>query len=889
MSTDDSTIKIPIIAEADTTGFEDTQKAAEQTGAQIEATTKQIRAQQQAAAGGDGTDSGAMAEARRASAEAALEEEARTKDLAAQMELEVKTRRELQAELQRLTKARKVAAAAGDTAQYQKLTEQLERTKKAYTDMQNAGNLQKTAMMSQVNAGMQFANTLGSLSAQLKSGTVDVAGLTNGVMSLGMALKAGLGPIGWVMMAIQGLQMAWDYYAESQEKARKKEKESLEAERIALEEHWEAVEKFANKDREAKLKGWQKEITDVGKAWKEINDEANDKQRRANIEADAAAQRKRLEAQSAYAAEVASIELARTRGKITEEEARKKKEAAEEERAAAVAAIDEEELRRTNKAHIEAKNRANYEADALERALNEKHGAFAEALKVQMPTNEEWEALQLKLQANEYSMQDYAASRDVTQKVAEVRKMLEAMGIAWKGTDAELLKWLNSIRAAREEGEKMVKALRSTAETEGAAALEAKVRLGSLQNQNKADAERRAQTNKLEEAKHAKAEEEKKLREEWAEMQRKSLTEQEKWLGETAGSFRAGSEEAKKWARELRNVRAKQVAEALGDLEKQYKVTGNYVEMDNRTQAAIHTADEKALTARRAALEKLKASPNVDASTLKAINQKIKDTDAQLRGLRQAMRQSALEAQKAVANLRPLGQQAQTKSLQPALQKAEKAYVALAKRAERQASKGDDKGLERTMAAMRKNAAAQEKMTGFTGRAAAHMKDTEGKLRSIAQGTARQDRGLTAEQAQQNKVLASLGEKRRWHGKQTQAAQRAAKAKDDEARADEQAAQNAKKTARQSKTAQKASKTTQLAADVSDLRAQVQRLENAQRDLNANIGSLAKAVGALASAAEATATTASSAANTTASALGKLQSKQQALAKTVDLIRRKSP
>ncbi len=31
-------------------------------------------------------------------------------------------------------------------------------------------------------------------------------------------MKAGLGPIGWLMMAVQGLQAAWDYFAAEDKK-----------------------------------------------------------------------------------------------------------------------------------------------------------------------------------------------------------------------------------------------------------------------------------------------------------------------------------------------------------------------------------------------------------------------------------------------------------------------------------------------------------------------------------------------------------------------------------------------------------------------------------------------------------------------------------------------
>ena len=859
------------------------QAAREETA---KATTEAVTAEQEAAVVAEtaADQKQAAAAQNEQAAEAEIKE---IEALRAQMALEAKGRAELIKELERLNKARQEAAKAGDVKTFQALGEQIKQVRAAFQQMSQGLQITKLGMMGQMQVAMGAMGAMQSLGKEMQNGEVSIMGAANAVYALGAAIKAGMGPVGWLLMAIQGISMAWDYYSSKQEEARKKEKERMEEEQKALEEHWKAVEKFANADREMRLKAWKKEIEDIGKEQEKRNDEIREQQRRADIESAAAADRKRIAAQSAYDAEVARVELALTMGEITKEEARQRKAAAEEVKATELAAIEEAELLRTNKAHIEAKRRANNEANELEAALAEKYGAFEDILKVKLPTDDEWEALQLKLDANEHSMQEYVASREVQKKVFELRRMLEAMGIAWKGTDAELIKWVNSMREGREEGQKMVEHLRATAREEGDAALEVKRKNETRKEQDKADAERRKQTEELERAKYEKAEEEKNLREEWTEQQRKSLAEQEKWLEETASRFKEGSEEAKRWAKELRNVRAKQVAEEAGEIEKKFKVTGHYVERDARTQAAIYAADEKALHARKAALEKLKAAPDVDAATLKSINNKIKETDKQLRGLHQSMRQAAAEAQKAVANLKPLGQQAKVPTLQHSLRKTEKAYVALAKQAERQAAKGDTKGLERTLTSMNRMALAQERMTGYTGRAANLHKEMEGKLRNILNGTAAQDRGLTAEQIQENKVREQLGEKRKHTARAAAAAKKGAKAKEEEAKANEQAAQNARKNAQATKPTQQVNKTAQLAADVNSLRVQVQQMEAAQQKLNSNMGELSGAVGKLAASADRTAAIAGNMASAATSALGRLDSKNAALEKKVDRLARK--
>ena len=54
-------------------------------------------------------------------------------------------------------------------------------------------------------------------------------------------------------------------------------------------------------------------------------------------------------------------------------------------------------------------------------------------------------------------------SRYIHDKIRELKSMLEAMGIAWQGTDAELIKWVNSMREAREAGEQRVRELKAIA------------------------------------------------------------------------------------------------------------------------------------------------------------------------------------------------------------------------------------------------------------------------------------------------------------------------------------------------------------------------------------------------------------------------------------------
>ena len=847
--------------------------------ATADATTTAADAEQKAAA----EVTAAAQQKQQASAqntESLSKEQQEIEALKAQMALEAKGRAGLIKELERLGKARARAAKAGDVQAFKQLEAQMTKTRQAFERMNQGLEISRLGMMGQMQVAMGAMGAIQSLGNEVKSGSVSLMGMANAVYALGAAIKAGMGPVGWIMMAIQGLSMAWDWYANKQEEAAKAERERMEAEHEALMKHWEEVEKFARTDRDNALTRWQRDFDAMRQEWEQFTQQEQAARRAADVQANAAEERRRIAAQSAYDSEVARIELAKTMGEISEAEAIRRKAAAEEVKAAEIQAIDEAEAHRTNAAHRGAKYRAQREAEEMANALEEKFGDFEDILRVDMPTNDEWEALQIKLNEGLGSIEERVQSRYIHDKISELRQMLEAMGIAWQGSDAELIKWVNSMREAREAGEQRVRELQAIAQEEGTAAQEVKLANENRKQQAQAEKEQREATRRLEEARLQKQQEANRLAEEWQQVQRGTLAEQAAWLEQTAASFAAGSAEAKRWAEALRGVNLRRINEELNSLGDTFKVTGNYAAKDNRTQAQIHAADEKALRQRRAALERLKAAPDVDAATLKAINAKIKETDRQMRGLRQSMRDAAHAAQQSVAALKPLGQKARTRGMQTALQRSEKAFVRLAQQAERQASRGDTKGMERTLAAMRRNAAQQERLTGYTGRAAGHMRAVEGKLQSIAKGTAEQDRGLTAQQRQQNRVLQSLGMQRRYNARQEAAGNRAAKAKEQEAKANERNARQATRDARQAKPRTQAKQ-------IQELTAKLQEANKSLAEQKAEVLRLDEAIQALTAAAREGAVAARNCATAAAGKVAGLKRDIKALQRAVERLRKR--
>ena len=198
----------------------------------------------------DVTDTAATAETAAATSEqaaqksaAASEKEAeKQKMLAEMMHLTTLARRELQAEIQRLIAAQKAAAKANNAQEYEKLTAQINRAKEAMEKLNTAAAVSNIALMNQAQAGMQFANTLAGLGNSVQQGAAGLATLATQAIALGIAIKAGLGPIAWVMAALQGLGMIVTYFSDKS----KKEAEAINASTKALEEHKKALDDLAS-------------------------------------------------------------------------------------------------------------------------------------------------------------------------------------------------------------------------------------------------------------------------------------------------------------------------------------------------------------------------------------------------------------------------------------------------------------------------------------------------------------------------------------------------------------------------------------------------------------------------------------------------------------------
>lgn len=150
------------------------------------------------------------------------------------MQLATKSRNELIKTLKRLQKELKEAAEAQDVEKYRAVEQEIAETRSAFEKQNQVLELNNIQLGQQAQNGMMVANTLTGMANGMKDGTLAAGDFANGILSIGAAMKAGLGPIGWLMLAIQGLQAAWDFFsAEDKEEEEVRKKRADDMKRLA--------------------------------------------------------------------------------------------------------------------------------------------------------------------------------------------------------------------------------------------------------------------------------------------------------------------------------------------------------------------------------------------------------------------------------------------------------------------------------------------------------------------------------------------------------------------------------------------------------------------------------------------------------------------------------
>ena len=478
------------------------------------------------------------------------------------MQLETLTRRELRSEILRLSSALKSAAAAGNTEQYSKLKLEVERARQAMERLNVAANMSNAALAGQALTGMNMANSIGSLAEKAHAGTLKVGDLTNGVIGLTMAMKAGLGPIGLVMMAVQGLQLAWDSYQESQKAAvREQDRQARVAREYAESQRaWRAkIDERDAADRKVRVAAMKQQLQQEAEAQEEaLNndrkshdqirkmDEIEDQRKIANI-------RTRLDTQLKIIAEEERA------GEITSKQAADKSRAAEDAAQAEIDAAEIASLQRQKSEHEVNMQSAKDAADALKQQLDAQLTPYEALLNSDLPTPEEYQALISRVEAGLGTAEDERKDDELDRKTKLIAEQMAKAGIYIGSSASEVINWLGELKQIRSETQKLIDSYEQQA-TDSQRALELD------------DQELAAKRDQLEVTKAA----------------------------------TAANRETEDAAR-LRES----IAKSLGDLDQRYKVSRSYAQQSTGTEAARIEADRQALEERRQELLRMKRTPKL--------------------------------------------------------------------------------------------------------------------------------------------------------------------------------------------------------------------------------------------------------------------------------------
>lgn len=206
-----------------------------------------------------------LAKERERAEAAAKKQRAEEELLNKEMEFSVMSRQQLAKELQRLTKERAAAAAVKDHVRYELLgrhimaaNRQMERMTRSL-QMSKITGMQQVQMAQSVAAGVsQMGAEFANLGESVENGTLSLSGMSSAAIGLGTAIKTGMGPIGWAMLALEALVAAWNFFAQKRKADEERMREEARAlaqaqheSRMEMEELWKkqaerSAESFAD-------------------------------------------------------------------------------------------------------------------------------------------------------------------------------------------------------------------------------------------------------------------------------------------------------------------------------------------------------------------------------------------------------------------------------------------------------------------------------------------------------------------------------------------------------------------------------------------------------------------------------------------------------------------
>lgn len=670
-----------------------------------------LRSEEEAARSSGNMPAAADAAQQAAAVEQALQRRSAAEQRAADREEQIASRRqtrlslegksyvELARHLKALVAAREEAAQAGDGEAYDQLTAQIKGTRAAVEDLTTRTNIARTAMLGKAQAGMMVADQMGQLANGFRDGSVSAAGFATTIMSVGMAIKAGLGPIGWAMAAVQALQMAWDYFSSRQQQA----EEAMKKADAAMKELNKTVAENARAIAEATERHLEyTHQLKLNRASDAAKEEMTVLKRKHEFELQAAEENER-KTRDRVAAERELLNAQVQAGKLTADEYERQSkrldeqlEEAQQQRLRISARQKDEELKLEQKSAGEAVRLAQEKYDALRayqqlspqsdwtRSWSDREAEYMEAMLFEFDRltglakgkQAEVDSIDAKMEAlkRRRSWWKYFGYEDEYQRrVKELREEREAakselaslndqqseldteaeeifaarfegarhLDEAQKLRGIDMLKFTKAATAQREEAERELDEARRFNDD-----VEAQHALHQKELEQYDEVVRNIEAMNAGTQAEALAEENRRREREWADVSRKSLAEQESWLRRQLDGMKEGSERWQEYNSRLEGVLSNQISADLDRLLGYTQTSVSYSQRDTRTRAEILSSDRALLKARLSELRQAQLSAQeagAGPETIKQINEKMRATRNALSGLEQSAREAAIE------------------------------------------------------------------------------------------------------------------------------------------------------------------------------------------------------------------------------------------------------
>ena len=214
------------------------------------------------------------------------------------------------------------------------------------------------------------------------------------------------------------------------------------------------------------------------------------------------------------------------------------------------------------------------------------------------------------------------------------------------------------------------------------------------------------------------------------------------------------------------NNRRASINKSLADIAANHKTSQTYAAQSATSEAQRIDADRQALERRKYELLQLRKTPNLSQDSIASINAALRATNAEINGFKEHYGRMRVAAQKDLQHVQFPDLRTHGRALTGNLRSLEQGYANAAKRLERSAARGDEKGVQNALDTMAKRAAQIEQITGNTGKVL-DMYNRAKDQAAIIQATSQKD-GLTADQLRENQIRQSLGRKPRYTPKQPQ-------------------------------------------------------------------------------------------------------------------------